>query len=95
VASNGEQALRLAAQARPDLMLVDMHLGDMSGLDLARHLARDPGLSTVPRIVLSADASPDQTRAAMAAGFAAYLTKPLNVAQLLRHIDEQQGRTPE
>ena len=95
VAANGEQALRLARQERPDLMLVDIHLGDMSGLDLAQQLARDPGLADVPRIVLSADASHDQTRAAMAAGFVAYLTKPLNVAQLLRHIDEQQGRAPE
>ncbi len=91
-AANGEQALRLALQERPDLMLVDMHLGDMSGIDLAQRLARDPLLSSVPRIVLSADASPDQSRAALAAGFAAYLTKPLNVAQLLRSIDEQQDR---
>ncbi|HET7792497.1 MAG TPA: PAS domain S-box protein [Rhizobacter sp.] len=89
VASSGEQALRLAQQERPDLLLVDMHLGDMSGLDLARHLARDPQLRQVPRIVLSADASPDQARAAQAAGFVAYLTKPLNVAQLLRSLDEQ------
>ncbi|MGY4831702.1 PAS domain S-box protein [Sphaerotilaceae bacterium SBD11-9] len=89
VAPNGEQALRLAQHERPDLMLVDMHLGDMSGLDLALHLARDPQLRQVPRIVLSADASPDQARAAQAAGFVAYLTKPLNVAQLLRCIDEQ------
>jgi len=92
VAANGEQALRMAQQQRPDLMLVDMHLGDMSGLELAQRLARDPQLRGLPRIVLSADAAPDQVRAAMAAGFAAYLTKPLNVAQLLRSIDEQQLR---
>ena len=92
VAANGEQALQLAQRERPDLVLVDMHLGDMSGLELARRMALDPGLSGVPRIVLSADASPDQARAALAAGFSAYLTKPLNVAQLLRSIDEQQGR---
>ncbi len=92
VAASGEQALQVAQQERPDLMLVDMHLGDMSGLELARLIALDPGLSRVPRIVLSADASPDQARAALAAGFASYLTKPLNVAQLLRSIDEQQGR---
>jgi PAS domain S-box-containing protein len=90
-AATGEQALRLAQHERPDLMLVDMHLGDMSGLDLAQRLLEHPQLRSVPRIVLSADASPDQVRAAQAAGFAAYLTKPLNVAQLLRSIDEQQG----
>ncbi len=92
VAANGEQALRLVQQERPDLMLVDMHLGDMSGLELARRVALDPGLNGVPRIVLSADASPDQARAALAAGFSSYLTKPLNVVQLLRSSDEQLGR---
>ena len=92
VAASGAQALQLAQQQRPDLLLVDMHLGDMSGLELARRIALDPHLSGVPRIVLSADASPDQARDALAAGFSAYLTKPLNVTQLLRSIDEQQGR---
>lgn len=92
VATSGEQALQLAQQEPPDLMLVDMHLGDMSGLELAVRLAGDPQLSRVPRIVLSADAAPEQVQAALAAGFAAYLTKPLNVAHLLRSIDEQQGR---
>jgi CheY-like chemotaxis protein len=91
VAASGEQALRLAERERPDLMLIDMHLGDMSGLDLARRLAGNPRLKNVPRIVLSADAAPEQARAALAAGYAAYLTKPLNVAQLLRSIDEQRG----
>jgi PAS domain S-box-containing protein len=93
VAANGRQALRVAEQEPPDLMLVDMHLGDMTGLELADHLSSDPRLARVPRIVLSADASPEQVRAAQAAGFVAYLTKPLNVAQLLRSIDEQQGRS--
>jgi len=92
VAASGEQALQLAQQERPDLMLVDMHLGDMSGLELARRIALDEGLCGVPRIVLSAEASPDQARAALAAGFSSYLTKPLNVAQLLRSIDEQRAR---
>ena len=94
VAANGEQALRIAGQERPDLLLVDMHLGDMNGLELAQRLARDPLLRQLPRIVLSADAAPDQVQAAAAAGFTAYLTKPLNVAQLLHCIDEQQGRSP-
>ncbi|HEX3142068.1 MAG TPA: PAS domain S-box protein [Rhizobacter sp.] len=94
VATNGEQALRLAQQQPPDLLLVDMHLGDMSGLELAQRLAHEPRLHAVPRIALTADASPDQARAAQAAGFAAYLTKPLNVAQLLGCIDEQRQRAP-
>ncbi len=92
VAINRAQALEQAKQERPDLLLVDMHLGDMSGVDLARLLDRDPALSRVPRIVLLADATPDQFNAAMSAGFAAYLTKPIHVAELLRSLDGFQAR---
>ena len=92
VATSGEQALAMAQREPPDLMLVDIHLGGMSGLEFAQHLQRDARLRRVPRIALSADATPERRRAAQAAGFVAYLTKPLDVAQLLRTLDEQQAR---
>ena len=88
VGRNGAQALALAQAQPPDLMLVDMHLGDMSGFDLADALDRDGRLRTVPRVALSADAMPDRIHAAEARGFKAYLTKPLDVMALLRCLDE-------
>lgn len=88
VGRSGAQALALAHQAPPDLMLVDMHLGDMSGFDLADALDRDGRLRTVPRVALSADAMPDRIHAAQQRGFKAYLTKPLDVLALLRCLDE-------
>ena len=88
VGRNGAQALALAQAQPPDLMLVDMHLGDMSGFDLADALDRDDRLRTVPRVALSADAMPDRIHAAEARGFKAYLTKPLDVMALLRCLDE-------
>jgi CheY-like chemotaxis protein/anti-sigma regulatory factor (Ser/Thr protein kinase) len=88
VAANGRQAVEMALQQRPDLLLLDMHLGDMSGVEVSRALEAALGC---PRIALSADATPEQSQAARAAGFAAYLTKPVNVAQLLRCLDEQRG----
>jgi signal transduction histidine kinase/CheY-like chemotaxis protein len=88
VATSGERALTLAQRQRPDLLLIDMHLGDMSGLDLADALDRVETLRDVPRVALSADAMPDRIHTAKARGFKAYLTKPLDVLALLRCLDE-------
>ena len=88
IARNGREALAMAHSERPDLLLLDMHLGDMTGLDVLRRLARDPQLAHVPAVALSADAMPAPIAAAQRAGFRAYLTKPLDVAELLRVIDE-------
>jgi signal transduction histidine kinase/ActR/RegA family two-component response regulator len=89
VAMSGQRAVELARRSRPDLMLIDMHLGDMSGLDLAQALDADAQTHGIPRVALSADAMPDRIHAARAHGFTAYLTKPLDVMALLRCLDEQ------
>ncbi|TAK83002.1 MAG: PAS domain S-box protein [Aquabacterium sp.] len=89
VANSGEQALQTVRNERPDLLLLDMHLGDMTGFELAEELDKDPATSGIVRVALSADAMPDRIHAARARGFAAYLTKPLDVMALLRCLDEQ------
>ena len=91
VAESGARGLALAQQERPDLLLIDMQLGDMSGLDLIDSLDREPATAGVPRIALSADAMPERVRAARQRGFAPYLTKPLDVAALLRCLDDRLG----
>jgi PAS domain S-box-containing protein len=88
VARSGTEALDVAAREVPDLLLIDMHLGDMSGLELARALDRNPALRGHPRVVLSADAVPERKQQASEAGFCAYLTKPVNVVALLGCLDE-------
>jgi len=88
VALNGQRALDLARRSLPDLMLIDMHLGDMTGLQLAAELDKDEMTSRIPRVALSADAMPDRIHAARTNGFKAYLTKPLDVLALLRCLDE-------
>jgi signal transduction histidine kinase len=89
VAENGTAAIDTARALRPDLILLDMHLGDMTGFDVADALDRDPVTARIPRIGLSADAMPDTVRAAQARGFVAYLTKPLDTEALLQCLDEQ------
>jgi PAS domain S-box-containing protein len=87
VAENGSMALEMAMLDPPDLLLVDMNLGDMSGIELARMLHRDRSTRDIRMIALSADALPEQIEAAMRCGFEAYLTKPINFRELLAVLD--------
>ncbi len=88
VADCGARALALARERVPDLMLVDMNLGDMTGLDLTRRLREAPAMRRVRLAALSADALPQQIADAMANGFERYLTKPVNFLELLRLVDK-------
>jgi PAS domain S-box-containing protein len=92
VAINGERALRQARQHPPELMLVDMNLGDMTGLELAQALRRDPATADIRLIALSADALPAQISTALEAGFESYLTKPINFRELLDVLDGSSRR---
>ena len=65
-----------------------MHLPDIDGMDLLRHLKADPSTADVPILVLSADATQERIERAMAEGAAGYLCKPLNLAELLGRLDE-------
>jgi PAS domain S-box-containing protein len=91
VARSGREAIEQARAQPPDLLLLDMHLGDMNGIDVLLALRGEPALERVPRIALSADALPGQIELAIAHGCCEYLTKPLDVAALLtllsRHLD--------
>ncbi|RZL09589.1 MAG: PAS domain S-box protein [Rubrivivax sp.] len=87
VALSGTEAIAMAKASPPDLLLLDMHLGDMSGMDVSDALALHAPTMGIPRVGLSADVMPDQVRAARERGFVDYLTKPLDVAKLLRLLD--------
>lgn len=91
VASSGSQALDLARAVGPDVMLVDMHLGDTTGLELAAALLADPRTQHIRLVALSADALPAQINAALRLGFEAYLTKPVDIPQLLRVLEGAAG----
>jgi PAS domain S-box-containing protein len=92
VAHNGREAIASARAAPPDLLLIDMHLGDMTGLDVIAALRDEPALAGVPRIALSADALPERQRAAREQGFDDYLTKPVDMAELLGCLDRHLAR---
>ncbi len=84
VALSGSMALQMAHACPPRLMLVDMQLGDMTGIELARLLRSDPVTAGIRFVALSADALPEQIDAALRNGFDEYLTKPINFVEILR-----------
>ncbi len=92
VAENGATALRKARRDRPEMILVDMNLGDMTGIELAHALRADAATAGIRLVALSADALPEQINAALAAGFEDYLTKPIDFRELLNVFDGRRSR---
>jgi PAS domain S-box-containing protein len=88
VSLTGLDGLAAIRALTPSLVLLDMHLPDMGGMDVLRALKADPATAAVPVVIVSADALPAQIDAAVAAGAERYLTKPVSVSQLLSVLDE-------
>ena len=79
--------LELAAEHDPDLILLDLHLPDMPGQEVFRRLQADPRTANVPVVVLSADARPTLIKELLGQGIRAFLTKPLDVKELLELLN--------
>lgn len=88
VAMQGSIAIDLAREHRPDLILLDLNLPDMEGLDVLKTLRDLPETNTIPIAVVSADATPSQITRLLASGAFEYLTKPLNVAAFLKVVEQ-------
>jgi CheY-like chemotaxis protein len=91
-AGSGGQALGVAEAARPDLILMDLGLPDMSGLDVTRRLKSNPATRDVVVVALTGRALETDQQACFDAGCAGYLAKPVDTEQLLRRIPEFLGR---
>ena len=84
----GLDGLSAIRRDRPDLILLDMHLPDISGLELLRHLKQDADVADIPVIVVSADATTGHMEQALTLGALHYVTKPLDVAAFLLLVDD-------
>lgn len=87
-AIRGETGLELAQIHHPKLVLLDLNLPDMHGLDVIQRLRSDSVTAQVPVVVLSADATPSQIERLLTAGARNYLTKPFDIDPFLAVIDE-------
>ncbi len=90
-APTGAAALRLAGEDRPDLVILDLGLPDVSGLEVARALRRAPETARIPIVALTGQALETHREASLGAGCSVYLTKPVNTHELLRILGEFTG----
>jgi DNA-binding response OmpR family regulator len=88
-AASGAEALRAAAQRRPDLILLDVSLPDMSGLEVCRQV-RGAGMD-VPILMLSGHADPADVERGLQLGADGYLTKPFVLRELFARMDKHLG----
>jgi len=86
-ASTGYLGLELARTRRPDLILMDINLPDISGIEVLGHLRVDPTTNRIPVVAISANAMPHDVQRGLEAGFLRYLSKPIIVAQFMEMLD--------
>jgi PAS domain S-box-containing protein len=95
VAMQASLGLDIARTQLPDLILLDLNLPDMPGVEALRRLRADPATADIPVVVISADATPGQVSRLRAEGAVDYLAKPFDIGQLLALVDEHTtGRHP-
>jgi two-component system, cell cycle response regulator DivK len=82
-AASGVRAVELAAEQAPDLVLIDIQLPDIDGVEVVRRLRADERTASIPAVAVTAQAMHGDRERYLAAGFDGYLSKPLNIVELL------------
>jgi two-component system alkaline phosphatase synthesis response regulator PhoP len=87
-ASDGEEALRIIEQERPDLVVLDIMMPKLDGYEVCRRLRQDEQFRSLPVILLSAKGRPIDREAGLSAGADDYITKPFSPRKLLEKMRE-------
>jgi CheY-like chemotaxis protein len=85
-ASDGEQAIEMAVKDRPDLIIIDIQLPGLNGLEVTERLRQIPACHHVPVVAVTAYATRGNREQAIDAGCDAYLSKPIDTRQLRRMV---------
>ena len=85
-AVTGEDGVRLAKEKRPDLVLMDIQLPGISGIDALKELRSDAQTEKIPVAALTASVTPTDRTQIAAAGFDAFLSKPINLKEFLETV---------
>jgi CheY-like chemotaxis protein len=85
-AGSAEEGLELARESRPNLILMDVQLPGMDGLDAARIIKSDPKLSEIPVVALTSFAMAGDEQSALDAGCRGYITKPISTRTFLQQL---------
>jgi two-component system, OmpR family, response regulator MtrA len=91
-ATQGAEALAVAREHRPDVVVSDIMMPVMSGIDLVTELQADPDLASIPVVLLSAKAQAADIRVGLDAGAADYVTKPFEPLDLVSRVEAVLGR---
>lgn len=91
LAKDGRQAVTLAAQLRPGLILMDLSLPEMNGWEATRQLKADPALADIPVVAITAHAMVGDRESALASGCTECLTKPYELAELVAVAERYAG----
>lgn len=75
-------ALSVIRAEKPDVVLLDIMMPDVPGLEVLRYMRREPSLQQTPVVIVSAKVLPEDIRTGLEAGATAYLTKPVDIAKL-------------
>ena len=87
-AFNGQKTLEMLQTHSPDLILLDVRMPRMSGLAVLEHLAKDPKMAEIPVIMLSVVTTYPEVRQALRMGAVAYLSKPFELKEMARLVDQ-------
>jgi CheY-like chemotaxis protein len=85
--SSSTPALNLIATEKPDLVILDIMMPEISGLDILREMRQDAGLANIPVVVVSAKSMPADIKIGMEAGASTYLTKPVGFLELKEAVE--------
>jgi len=92
-ATRGAEALRVAAEERPDLILLDIVMPDLDGIETCRLLRGMEATKTTPIIMVSTRSDPKSVESAYASGANDYLTKPIDYQELRKKVEKHLGVT--
>jgi len=93
-AESGVGLLDRVKRERPNMILLDLQLPEIDGLTLARQVKADPETQIIPLLAITAYAQPEDHAKALEAGFADYLTKPLDTERFIQTVGRVLGRRP-
>jgi len=92
VAVDAESGIEQARSEHPDMVLLDIQLPEMDGMEACRILRNDPGLTYIPIIALTAFAMPGDKEKILASGFDEYMAKPFNYRDFLKLVERLLNR---